>query len=554
MLVKQLINRSKALSQAQETIFDVLIIGGGITGAGILLDAQSRGLQTILFEKKDFASGTSSKSTKLVHGGLRYLKNLELKLVSESGRERNVLYRNAPHLVYPQKMCLPIYKQNAYGQFATSFALWFYDVLAQVKPQYRRSSRNRDYTLKHNPLLKKENLLGSVEYFEYRTNDARLVIENIKKASEFGALSFNYCTVEKIESDIERIQKQGFVHVWVTDSETNETYRIKTKTIVNATGIWAEEVLNSYESDSKNRLIFSKGDHIVVEKTKLPIEKAYYFELADGRMVFAIPAGNKTYIGTTDTVFKGDLDQLYAEKTEIQYLINSVNQFFDIKLNVSNVVQTWSGVRPLIRKNSKSLNTISRQDKIEVHHHRMISILGGKLTAYRKMAERVVDKLLQLNTELLTTKPCHTSEIKLSGGLFSFEPETHYIVNYIEQKFNEAYQLNIDAKQIEQLFYHYGSNLDLIINKAFDLYSQVEIDKNLVWLEAEIWYVVEHEFVIHLDDFLIRRSDRFFLRNETIRAEFDSICSIMTKYLSWTKEQLEIEIFNFNAIVDCHKY
>ena len=192
-------DREINIEQGQNKLFDILIIGGGITGAGIVLDASSRGLNTLLIEKNDFAEGTSSRSTKLVHGGLRYLKNLDIKLVRDAGRERAILYQNAPHIVYPQKMILPIYKGVGYSKWLTSLALWTYDLLAGVERKYKRKGLSLEKTLETVNSLSEEGLKGAIQYYEYRTQDSRLVIENIKKSIEFGAINLNYLKVIKIE-------------------------------------------------------------------------------------------------------------------------------------------------------------------------------------------------------------------------------------------------------------------------------------------------------------------------------------------------------------------
>lgn len=536
-------DRTKIFEQTQGKIFDILIIGGGITGAGVALDASARGLSTILLEKDDFSEGTSSKSTKLVHGGLRYLKNFEIKLVRDAGKERAILYQNAAHIVYPQRMILPIYKGHLYGKMLTSFGLWIYDLLAGVESKYKKRTLNKRQTLERLPLLKSEGLKGAVEYYEYRTKDTRLVIENIKKSIEYGAIALNYAEVSKISKP-----KDEKVIVKVYDKVSKKEYNIEAKVIINATGVWSDEVL-SKNSISENKYILpSKGTHILVDKRKTPINAPVYFELEDDRMVFAIPTGDKVYIGTTDEEFKGNLDEVYASKYEIKYLISAFNNFFNTELKSNDVEVTWAGIRPLVVANTNKLHKISRKEELVVHNSNVLSIMGGKLTAYRLMAEMVVDQTIKMLPNSQEYKKCETKTISLSGSEFNFEKiEAHKIIEYAEKKFYEAYQLNANTELINQLFYTYGKNIEQIIERAFSLYNSLE-NRDLVWLEAEIWYVVNYEMAINLTDFMIRRSDRFYFLHKSSMNQIDDIAKIMGTNLKWTDSEIERQVNNYKNI------
>ena len=534
-------SREQMLEKAQDQLFDVLIIGGGITGAGIALDASARGLSTILFEKDDFSEGTSSKSTKLVHGGLRYLKNLEIKLVRDAGKERAVLYQNAPHIIYPQKMILPIYKGQLYGKYITSFGLWIYDLLAGVEKKYKKKTLNVKQVLKQLPLLKPEGLQGGVEYYEYRTKDSRLVIENIKKAFEQGALALNYTEVVKVNSP-----KDNTVVVKVKDKLTKKNYSIKAKIVINATGVWSDKILKRNGISKEKYILPSKGTHILVDKEKFPIDFPVYFELEDDRMVFAIPTGKKVYIGTTDEIYKGNLDNVFAEKYEIKYLLIAFNKFFKTEIKASDVEVTWAGIRPLVLARTSKLHKISRKEELIIHNKNFISILGGKLTAYRLMSEKVVNQVVKMLPQTNSIKSCNTKEISLSGAEFDFgKVEAHKIIEYAEKRFYEAYQLNANTDLINTLFYTYGKNIEKIIEKAFDIYNSIG-KKELVWLEAEIWYVTNYEMLINLSDFMIRRTDRFYFSHSESMKQINDIASIMGKNLSWSKSDIKKQI-------DCYK-
>ena len=405
------LHRSEILNHLKSKSFDLLIIGGGITGAGIALDAASRGLSVALIEKKDFAFGTSSRSTKLIHGGLRYLKQLEFGLVKEVGSERAVVHRLAPHLVIPEKMLLPLSEGKQMGYWLTSIGLKIYDWLAGVKVEDRRKMLTRLQTLHAEPLLKKEGIKGGALYAEYRTDDSRLTIEIMKTAVKYGATVINY--LKALDFIYQDNQVCG---INAQDEIGGEIIPIRSKVVVNATGPWVDELRGTNNSLFGKRLHLSKGVHIVVDHAVFPVQQAIYFEVADGRMIFAIPRGTKTYIGTTDTSYKGSKDEVYASADDVGYILNGVNENFDsVKLKRENVESSWAGLRPLIHEDGKSASELSRKDEIFRSDTGLISIAGGKLTGYRKMAERVVDMVVEEHFPDRELNPCSTDKILLGG-------------------------------------------------------------------------------------------------------------------------------------------
>jgi glycerol-3-phosphate dehydrogenase len=268
--------------------YDVLVIGGGITGCGIALDAATRGVKTALVEMQDYAAGTSSRSTKLVHGGLRYLKQFEVKMVAEVGKERAIVYENGPHVTSPEWMLLPIHQGGTFGKFSTSIGLFVYDFLAGVKRSERRKMLSVEETLKHEPLLKKEGLKGGGYYVEYKTDDARLTIEVVKEAVKQGATAVNYTKVEEF------IYENGKVKgVKVVDQLTKNSYNIYANKIVNAAGPWVDSLREKDQSRKGKSLQLTKGVHLVIDQSRFPLNQAIYFDTPDGRMVFAIPREGK---------------------------------------------------------------------------------------------------------------------------------------------------------------------------------------------------------------------------------------------------------------------
>lgn len=486
--------RSQIISRLQEEKFDLLVIGGGITGVGIALDAAGRGLKVALVEKQDFAAGTSSRSTKLIHGGLRYLKQLEFGLVREVGHERKTVYHNAPHLVIPEKMLLPITQGGSFGQYSASLGIYTYDWLAGVKRSERRVVLDRKQTESREPLLKKDGLEAGVLYWEYRSDDARLVIEVAKTATEDGALLLNYCEFEEFTYGDDHIAGAK-----VKDLRTGTSFGIKAKRTINAAGPWVDRVRSKDETVQGKRLHLTKGVHLVFDHERFPLRQAVYFDVPDGRMIFAIPRDNSTYVGTTDTNYEGDFERPQITQEDVDYVLNAANNAFDIKpLTQKDIRSSWTGLRPLIHEDGKSPSELSRKDEIFLSDHGLISIAGGKLTGYRKMAERTVDMAYrQLQAEEgRSFSLSKSANRKLSGGLF------HSFQAFV----SEVGETELTKKELNSLFHKYGSNALQIIEEI-DMTAE---DRTLAILTAELHYCVENEMVNELSDFLIRRTGRLY--------------------------------------------
>ncbi|MEX0811866.1 MAG: glycerol-3-phosphate dehydrogenase/oxidase [Chitinophagales bacterium] len=525
--------RAQYLSKLQSQTFDLLVIGGGITGAGVALDAISRGLSVALIEKDDFAAGTSSKSTKLIHGGLRYLKQLEFSLVREVGRERAIIHRNAPHIVIPENMLLPIVKDGALGKKTTSLGLYVYDRLAGVRKEERRKMLSAKKTAKKEPLLRTDILKGGGIYKEYRTDDARLVVEVLKSAVERGTLALNYT---KANAFIYENKKA--VGIEATDTLSGEKMEIRAAKIINAAGPWVDELRRIDKSMNKKRLHLTKGVHLVVPFEKLPLKQSIYFDIEDGRMMFAIPRGKVTYLGTTDTNYNADIDSPDTSKADAEYLLNAVNYMLpEVNLKLQDVVSSWAGLRPLIHEEGKEPSELSRKDEIFRAKSGVISIAGGKLTGFRKMAERSVDivcrELRRKNNK--HCKKCKTDKIVLSGGSISTD-----LNNYIEDRHGEAKQIKADHDQIKELVLRYGSNTDQIINKAYELRKEISDPYELL-LAAEIFYVIENEMVNTINDFMIRRTGRLYFQPQDIDKDLPIVEKYLSRFLNKDQATLEKE-------------
>ena len=527
--------RDKKLSSLESENFDLLVIGGGITGAGIALDAVSRGLKVALVEQNDFASGTSSKSTKLIHGGLRYLKQFDFWLVKEVGSERAIIHKLAPHLVVPDKMILPIIENGTYGAWLTSIGLKIYDILANVEGDDKRLMLDKKTTLKKEPLLPEGILEGAGFYAEYRTDDARLTIEVLKTAVRLGALAINYCGITKLD------YKDGLIiGAQAVDSISKNKIAIKAKYVVNATGPWVDtlrEDLDPQANRSKS-LQLTKGVHVVFPFEKLPVKQSVYFDVPDGRMIFAIPRGKVTYVGTTDTKFEEAPETVKVELVDALYLVKAVNNMFpDIELKIADIISSWAGLRPLIYEEGKSAGELSRKDEIFESNSGLISIAGGKLTGYRKMAERVVDKVSKRAEKQheMKLKEVQTEKLDLTEDPFKNHKAVKAYVKKILPRW-KAY--GFDKKDINSLVHRYGRQTDAIFNRFKELSEQ---ESEIRLAKAELWFGIHHEMISKPLDFFERRTGKLYFDPLQLDQLKDPILNEFAEYFNWDKTTFKEE-------------
>ena len=521
-------NRERITNDLQAAEFDLLIIGGGITGSGIALDAASRGMKVALIEKNDFASGTSSKSTKLIHGGLRYLKQFDFWLVKEVGTERAIVHKLAPHLVIPEKMILPLIDGGTYGSWLTSVGLKVYDILASVEGEDKRKMLTKKEALEKEPLLPKNILNGAGYYAEYRTDDARLTIEVLKTALDYNAKIINYTVAKEFIYEDNRV-----VGAKVKDTLSGNEFNIKAKYVVNACGPWVDELRQINHSKIGKRLHLTKGVHLVVAHDKLPVKQSVYFDVPDGRMMFAIPRGKVTYFGTTDTNYQKDKNHVNTTLVDAMYLISAVNNMFpEINLSLEDVQSSWAGLRPLIHEEGKSASELSRKDEIFVSDTELISIAGGKLTGYRKMAERIVDLVTKKHKRRFEKEfdDIKTEEIVLSGGAFKDSSE---VKSYTDAIYNRIAEVDFSEKDAEYLVYHYGKQTDLILKKFDELTDENQQEK---MIKAEVWFTVNYEMACTPTDFFMRRTGRLFFDTHSVNMYKDFVFTEFEDYFSWDKK------------------
>lgn len=533
------LHRQDIIARLHSSSYELIVIGGGVTGCGIALDAASRGIKTALIEKGDIASGTSSKSTKLIHGGLRYLKQLDIALVHESGTERAIVNRLAPHLCIPEKMLLPLTANGSFGRLSTSIGLCIYDLLAKVGKEDKRKMLSKKETLAKEPLLKSQGLKGSGYYAEYRTDDARLTIELAKKAAFYGADIVNYCEVVDFE-----YQGKMIHGVRCKDHIADKFFKIQARHVVSAAGPWVDEIRKTNNSLSKKRLHLTKGIHIVVPHYRLPIQQSIYFDIPDGRMAFAIPRGKATYIGTTDTNFTGSLDRVVSTVEDRDYLLKAVNNVFeDAILTEFDIVSSWAGLRPLIHEEGKSPSELSRKDEIFTAEDGLVSIAGGKLTGYRKMAERVVDLIaVKLGREGVNVGWSKTEHIALTP-----EPlrDNLAVKRYISELEPFVIDKGLDPYHAWYLVTNYGKQAHEILQGMSATPTHPEISLAL----SEVVFSMRKEMAIRAEDYFVRRTGRLYFDRLSIDLIREPVMACMAAHLKWSPERLQLESDRLNLLI-----
>lgn len=538
-------HRPKIMHFLEQYSFDVLIIGGGITGAGIALDAASRGLSVALIEMQDFSAGTSSRSTKLIHGGLRYLKQFDVSVVAEVGREREIVYDNAVHVTTPEKMLLPLYKKGSLGPLTTSLALKVYDRLAGVKKNERRTMLSAQETSALEPLLNQDELVGGGYYVEYRTDDARLTIEVLKKAVEYGALCINYAEMTEF-----LYHKKKLVGVQVKDHITGKTIEVHAAQIVNATGPWVDAVRQKDKEADKKQLRLTKGVHIVLDQKDFPLKQAVYFDIMDGRMAFAIPRDGKTYVGTTDTEYEGDIAHPFATQEDVDYLIAAAKTVFPTaKISRETIESSWAGIRPLIFEKGKNPSEISRKDEIWTAPSGLMTIAGGKLTGYRQMAETIVDKIVKTH-KYKHASPCITRELSLSGakGINAVN-----FPDYTAYKAREGVQYGLNYDEAKMLVQKYGTNVDALFDQVKYLHEHGSTMP--LALHAMLLYGIEAEMVYTPSDFFIRRTGLLYFDIDAVKRYKQQVIQVMQQRLHYTEPQKNMYIAHLEqAILDATNF
>lgn len=505
-------SRSSLIRNSEEEVFDLLIIGGGITGAGVARDAAMRGLRVALLEANDFASGTSSRSSKMVHGGLRYLAQGHVRLVQETASERLHVRRIAPHLAQLAPFVLP-YKSIA-ARTKLKAALVMFEKLGDVPKHERHEAWSKAQLQSEEPELNAEHLGGAIVYNECLTDDARLTLANLRSAKAHGAHILSHMKVIRFMT--EGGKAVGAVAKGQLPDE-DEEITVKARQIVNAAGPWVDEVLKLEGETGQARLQLTKGIHFVVKHDKLPVNRTIIVPAADKRSVFAVPRDGFTYFGTSDTFYSDAEYWPDIDLDSVEYLLAACTKsFHNQPLTISDIQSAWSGVRPLIAQEGKSPSEISREEEIWDGQAGVITIAGGKLSAYRKMAERITDMVQEKLGQGVSQ--AHTHEEPLPGGGQSIE----------SLQANSRLSEVSGSSQLSRLVRLYGDEVFGVVEAGGDL-------------SAEIHQAVTREGALRLQDYWARRSARAWFSNAGGQQELERASNIMGDLLGWSSDRKTLE-------------
>jgi glycerol-3-phosphate dehydrogenase len=532
---------------------DIVVIGGGITGAGIARDAARRGLRVALFEQNDIAYGTSSRSSKLIHGGLRYLESYEFSLVFESVSERRVVQDLAPHLVNPLAFLFPVYEGARKSLRMINAGMWLYDGLALFRSPKRHKTLKPREVSEYEPLLKQQGLQGAPVYYDCSTDDARLTLETVIDAIQNGAVAVNWARVDAFTKS-EQGRVSGVVVRSVRDGSLRE---VKAQAVINATGPWTDEVLAMSGPRGAKMLRPTKGIHIVMKRDRLPVEHAVVlFHPTDRRVLFALPWGDRTYVGTTDTDYDGAPGEEYATLADVDYLIAAANHYFPNNLIArKDVISTWSGLRPLIQPEADmdgmAESQVSREHQIHIGEDGLITIAGGKLTTYRKMAKECVDTALQI-IKLTGQLPDdlhsgQTYKFPLPGAVGWPEDDDH---EKVAEQIGAACECEMSHATRRHLVDTYGMRALEVAKLCADDPALLEpIIPGRVEIMAQIDFGVREELAASVSDIMIRRTQIFF-RDEAQGLEcVDKVADRMAELIGWSPEERENSITGYKAEV-----
>lgn len=514
-------NRPEQLSKLQNTEnWDVIIIGGGASGLGTALDAASRGYKTLLFEAVDFAKGTSSRSTKLIHGGVRYLEQGDIHLVREALKERGLLAQNAGHLVKNQSFIIPNY--NWFGGFFYTFGLKIYDLLSGRLSLGSSKYLSKKKTIEMLPNVQKNGLVNGVIYHDGQFDDSRLAINLAQTAVEKGACLLNYFKVINLIKD----NKNQIIGVNAVDQENDIQYNLKGTVVINATGVFTNAIMKLNDNVYKKYIVPSQGIHLVFDKSFLPGENALMIpKTRDGRVLFAVPWHNRVVVGTTDTLIKKQSLEPIALESEIEFVLETAQRFLTKKPTRADVLAVFAGLRPLAapKEEGKSTKEVSRSHKIIVSETGLITITGGKWTTYRKIAEDIIDKAILKGK--LPKKSCNTHHLSIHGNkpTNSLDRENH--------------------------LYIYGSDIPKIIELQE---SQIELREKLhpkyEFTMAEVVWAIRYEMARTVDDVLARRVRLLFLDARAAIEVSEKTARLIAQELRHDETWINKEILAFKQI------
>ena len=527
--------RRAALDALASEPFDVLVVGGGITGAGVARDAALRGLRTALVEQDDFASGTSSRSSRLVHGGVRYLEHGDLRLVFEASHERRLLRRLAPHLVRPLAFTWPVYAGARIARWKLAAGLTLYDVLAAFRNVARHERLSASGVMRREPRLRREQLRGGARYWDAHTDDARLTLATVRSAIDDGATVVNHARVSRLMRDDSRVAGAR-----VTDALSGSEVEVRARVVVNATGPWSDDTERLAGATSTSAVHGSKGVHVIVPRERVGNEAALtLLTPQDGRVFFVLPAGDFAIIGTTDTFEPVGPDEVRASTADVSYLLEAANHFFPgAQLHPDDVIAAWAGLRPLVASDAGTDDpgAVSREHAVTEHVPGLVRVTGGKLTTYRVMARDVVDAVQRSLGARVTRSP--TADTPLAGGGLA-DPL---------KEIGAAATLIGDAAVGARLVHAHGDRWREVwaLAEQSSLLAQ-RIEPSRPYLMAELRWAVDNEMAFTLADLLVRRIPLAFETRNHGRAAAGRVAPLVATWLGWDAAQVGAEVVRYEA-------
>lgn len=591
--------RQQDIEKLQSTTYDVVVIGGGITGAGLALQAAASGLSTALIDMQDFSEGTSSRSTKLVHGGLRYLKQFDVEVVADTVSERAVVQQIAPHIPRAAKMLLPIYDEPeaTFNLFRLGVAMNLYDSLAGVRESspFANKVLSKQEVLQLQPNLLEEGLVGGGLYLDFTNNDSRLVIENVKQAVADGATALSRMKVVGFNYD-----NQGHIVSAILEDQwtSGQTYEIKGKIFVNTTGPWSDTIRELDDKDDKGpQMRPTKGVHLVIDRSKLPVSQTIYFDSGeqDGRMTFVIPREDKTYFGTTDTDYTGDMEHPTVTQKDVDYLLRILNRRFpNADIHQSDIESSWAGLRPLIAGNNASdynggdngavsdqsidaviqqvkayldgdadrqsvekvlmsvdsnrsesslePSQVSRGSDLSVSESGLLTLAGGKITDYRKMAAGAMQQIQEIFArEGRQLRLVNSKTYPVSGGEFNPSQVDEAIKRFAQR----GRMVGLSAEAARDIASLYGSNTERVLAYADRAKDYAQVYHCPVEMVMSLLYAVEEEAVYTLSDFLTRRTNYSLFKSTGLENHVESLAAIIQEVLGLTDEQRHEQIEHY---------
>ncbi|MFM2377295.1 MAG: glycerol-3-phosphate dehydrogenase [Bacteroidota bacterium] len=504
------------VERLSDEYFDLLVIGGGIAGAGIAMDAASRGLRVALVEMQDYAAGASSRSTKPIQGGEPMdLQRLNPGRMREAGREWAILHRNAGHLVQPGRMMVPIVKGGRSGRLRLKWRLWLYDRLAGVPPSARSVMLGREKAVEREPWIHPGLLQGAGICSTYQVDGARLVMEVAKTAAEQGALLLNYAKVVAFSYDGGRIDG-AIVH----DEIGGQSFQIRARQAVNAAGPWVDELRKMNLSLHGSRMYAAKGVHLVLHAQHLPVRHSISFDAGDGRMIFAVPRANWIHVGTTGTRHEGSLEHPQVTAEEADYLIAALNRMFPrAALERSHIESSWAGLRPLAHPDGKAASLFRKGDELLLAKSGLVTVVCDNLTGFRKLAERVVDLIVgRMRTSGLPsiTPQCETARIPLTGSRYPSVSDKDGQVSRLALKYGVA------EEELEWLQGLFGSEAEAVLILA-------EGRDKLSVLRGALLYCIQNEGVMRMGDFFIRRTAMLYFGRKWINPSLETARAVFAE-------------------------